>query len=170
MQILVKALRHTIAALRAPRASTDRAHARWHAALRESNARKHRGQLESIHASHCRCFLGHACHALGIRRWIGTVDDVEHVFYGSVPEPWADSELPDEAARRLDITPLGDFSHPVPMRGRDGQPVQVSNVGQMNDDTEMTPAQAADWLTANRALLLPYGTHVERSQPSAATH
>ena len=142
---------------RAREATTRKARDRWYAHL-EAEGVKGETQLEEVDRAQVRCFLGHACAALDAPRTIAMVDTTEHVFFGEPVEPFSDIHLPDAVARALDITRYGQLSRTVTMRGRNGEPVEIESVAELNDETALSPAEAAEWLRANEALLDPYGT------------
>jgi len=148
----------------------DQAFERWFATLRDPRSRKRTGHLESTHIPHCRCFLGHACHALRAHRFTATVDQQPNVFYGRRYHPFGSLLLPPEIARLLDITRTGRFRTPLPMRTFDATPIAIASIAQMNDETDTGLTEFAQWLEDHRGHLLPYPrrAHTSRRRTSTA--
>ena len=128
----------------------------WFATMGGPDARKCIGLLENIEDPRERCFLGHACHALGVKRIIAPVDDEDRVFYGAEHPVWGDCELPPEAARALNITTTGELRKTLTFPDRAGKPIEVRSVSELSDQSAMTPQEGAVWLERNQDLLKPY--------------
>ena len=85
----------------------------WLDTMARPDALKYIGLMENIEDPRERCFLGHACHALGVNRIIALVDSEDRVFYGAEHPVWGDCELPPEAAKALNITRTGELRKSV---------------------------------------------------------
>ena len=118
--------------------------AKWLAQLRSPKAKKTTLKLEDFKKPNKRCCLGHACHALGIKREVlesnySLGNSIVH--YENEP-----TYLPEEAYEKLDITSEGRFVTPVELdhihKYYKGD--VYKNLARINDHTALTPAEIAD--------------------------
>ena len=114
------------------REQIDENRQKWLAVLRDPKSKKALGVLESSKDPNARCCLGHACHALGLKRT--EPSESRHVHYDSKSQ-W----LPISARRALKINPVGRFGKNVIINGK-----ELSNLCQVNDWTSLTPQEIAD--------------------------
>ena len=116
---------------------------KWLAQLRDPESKKHYGELEDPSDSNARCCLGHACHALGIDRELQGDDDEIFVAYGGCL-----GNLPNEAARKLDIDIMGCFKNSIEIRCCNSrgrlQVTKCHNLTNVNDSTRLTPKEISD--------------------------
>ena len=117
----------------------DEARALWIKQLRDPEAKKEKGALESPYDSNMRCCLGHACHALGAERKVRTAAGQDTILYEG-----AAAILPERIAVLLDITTMGSLVEETKI-GK----ACISALTDMNDYTDMQPSDIADWLEAN---------------------
>ena len=119
--------------------------ARWLAQLRSPHAKKGRCELETPEVQVRRCCLGHACHALNIRRhtniMVGTRLTSKTVLYDN-----ESSVLPESAAVKLNITPSGLLRTPVKVKNNFGEYFHVNSLTKLNDNTPLFPSEIADFI------------------------
>ena len=106
---------------------------KWLAQLRDPESKKQAGKLESLDDSNARCCLGHACHALGIERWVEYHED-KIVTYD-----FRTTNLPGSACNMLNIDILGEFKKEVLVNGN-----FYRSLTEINDLTDLTPQEIAD--------------------------
>ena len=135
------------------------ARALWDAILRDPQSLKGTGALESIDNPPRRCNLGHACAALGAIRQITTIAELggQHVAYHDRGDTRGlrqrHSELPPATAERLDIDTVGTLSRTITdeeltrfhIQRNDGSNPPES-LAEINDETDATPTQIADFM------------------------
>ena len=110
----------------------DRNRKKWLAVLRAPESKKHRAALEKPTDPNARCCLGHACHALDIKK--SKESESGYIYY--------DGELgilPKKAQKKLRVNPKGTFKNPVRING-----IDLFDLVYVNDDTDLTPQEIAD--------------------------
>ena len=109
---------------------------KWLAQLRDLDSKKEFGQLENVKDSNARCCLGHACHALGIRRRVKQYpsSSIDLVAYENTS-----GALPSSACYMLNITAIGRFIEKIIVNGE-----SCSDLSDVNDNTLLSPAEIAD--------------------------
>ena len=117
---------------------------KWLAQLRSPEAKKTTLKLENSKNPDHRCCLGHACHALGIQREVLESQNTVNgwmVHYGEQT-----SYLPDEASLKLAILCNGEFVNEIKIDHIHSYyaNIEFENLAQINDHTELTPAEIAD--------------------------
>ena len=105
---------------------------KWLSVLRAPESKKALGVLESSEDPNARCCLGHACHALGLKRTEPAGS--RYVHYDSKSQ-W----LSKNARRALRIDSTGYFRKPIIINGK-----KLTNLSQVNDWTSLTPQEIAD--------------------------
>ena len=126
------------------KAQIDEYRAKWLAQLRSPEAKKTTLKLENPKKPNNRCCLGHACHALGIQREVLESKNTVNgwmVHYGEQA-----SYLPDEASLKLAILCNGEFVNEIKIDHIHSYyaNIEYKNLAQINDHTELTPAEIAD--------------------------
>ena len=128
---------------------------KWLETLRDPKSKKKVGILEDHCNENARCCLGHACHALGAKKYtaehLGDDGEVEPVItYGG---EW--TILPEAIAEKLCITCNGEFKDPIRIEGFKGG---FDNLTDVNDDTKLTSVEIADVIEEQFALknFLPF--------------
>ena len=111
----------------------------WLKQLRDPNAKKAIGALESSSCPDLRCCLGHACYALGIER----KESSTRVFYGGKNE-WKYTSLPRPVSEMLGIDDFGLFKEPVLYKLK-----EYKSLADLNDKSDITPQKIADIIEAN---------------------
>ena len=109
---------------------------KWLSQLRDPESKKETGQLESLDDSNTRCCLGHACHALGIKR---LVESYAHEQEKVVTYDFQNTNLPYSACNMLNINVLGEFKKEVLVNGK-----YCQSLTEINDFTDLTPKEIAD--------------------------
>ena len=131
---------------------------KWLAQLRHPDAMKARTELERHDIPNARCCLGHACHALGLKRKVRkaelNLDGVvgkSVVFYGD-----STTYLPIEARKKLNLTYNGRFLKPIKVRDVPGiylaenyEKKEYWNLAEINDATPLGPREMADIIEEN---------------------
>ena len=124
----------------------DEYRAKWLAQLRSPEAKKTCSKLEDPEKPNHRCCLGHACYVLGLTRTVEEIQD--DIFnYDAVYYDNGYSYLPISACEMLDINPDGDFKEVINVTMNQKQ--FCKNLAELNDDTELQPAEIADIIEEN---------------------
>ena len=132
---------------------------KWLAQLRHPDAMKARTELENYEDPRQRCCLGHACHALGVKRKVRQAEvnlegvvSVSVVFYGE-----STTYLPWEARKKLNLTYNGAFRKPIQLSGLitkywaddELDYKDFKNLAEINDVTPLGPSEMADIIEEN---------------------
>ena len=132
---------------------------KWLAQLRHPDAMKARTELENYEDPRQRCCLGHACHALGIKRkermtefTLDGPTNTNVVFYDE-----STTYLPAKARKKLNLTYNGEFRKPIKVSSSLAKyweetelfKAEFSNLAALNDLTPLGPNEIADVIEEN---------------------
>ena len=117
----------------------DEAFKLWLEVLRDPKSEKTQGRLEDPDNAKARCCLGHACHALGEERYVKT-SGAGYPSQAPYIVMYAGDAgvLSEGAASLLGIQPDGL------LKESDGGVKGMYTLVDLNDDTNLTPAEIAD--------------------------
>ena len=105
---------------------------KWLAVLRDPESKKVTSILESTGDPNARCCLGHACHALSLKRTM--YDKSRYVYYD-----YEFRQLPLRACEALEIDTNGSFKEPIVIKDHN-----FYGLTGVNDGTSLTPQEIAD--------------------------
>lgn len=124
----------------------------WIAYLRDPKRQKGKHALDIGDGR--RCCLGHYCYMTyekyGVKRAMHNVGTGLEAYYNG-----RETRLPPKLAASLDISDVGFFRHDVDLSGRAEKPRthvgdwgadKIDSLAALNDKTDLTPAEIADFI------------------------